>query len=142
MRRPALALALATIGVLLAACSVSITANDGGTAPEASAEPTIASSEASNEYYGFCVEEAQGGFDLIAAMGDAAGEMIKDGIQQSIDQQGLTGADADACVKAWVDTLAKSGMTYDPQTGTVTGELTLQPDATAFPSSVPSASAS
>lgn len=141
MRRPALALALATTGVMLAACSVSITANEDP-APEATAEATIAASEASNEYYAFCVEEAKGGFDLIAAMGDAAGEMIKDGIQQSIEQQGLVGADQDACVKAWVETLAASGMTYDPATGAVSGTLTLTPDATAFPSSFPSASAS
>ena len=53
-----------------------------------------------------------------------AGSAIKDGIDQSIAQQQLTGADVDACIKGWTDTLALNGLTYDPATQTVTGELT------------------
>ena len=126
------ALVLLASGVIasvsLTGCSISVSANDAlDTSASASAAASPNASEAaviSDEIFSFCSLEARGSIDFISLLGADAGSAIKDGIDQSIAQQQLTGADVDACIKGWTDTLALNGLTYDPATQTVTGELT------------------
>lgn len=124
MRRTALALLLASGAVALSGCSISVTANEGptdevmasdGTDVAASEEPAPDASEQveiDQEIYDFCALEATGSLDFIALLGDDADIAITDGIQQSIDQQELTGAQAESCTQAWIQTLADNGVTY------------------------------
>lgn len=125
MRRTVL-VSLATAGLLaLSGCSISITANEVPVDPSAEASPNASEiAEISSGFADFCRLEAMGTLDLLSMGGDFAAEMVQDGIQQSIDQQIMVGDDAEACTQAWVDTLAENGFTYDPDAGTLTGELT------------------
>lgn len=118
--------AITAAGFALSACSVSITADE---TPVDDASATAApnasqAAEISQEVFSFCSLEARGSIDFIALLSDEAGAAIKDGIDQSIAQQQLTGADVDACIKGWVETLSLNGLTYDSATQTVTGTLT------------------
>ena len=123
---------LLAVGALaLTACSVSIEANESAdSAPpiDASAAASAAASQAavdSQDYVTFCGLEAKGSLDFLSVLGDGAGDAIKDGIAQSISQQGLTGKDAEACTQAWVDTIKGFGLTYDPVNNTISGTLTV-----------------
>lgn len=133
MRLPT-TLLLALGALALSGCSVSITA-DGTAGSSSPLDPSAAASAAasqaavdSQDYVTFCGLEAKGSLDFLSVLGDGAGDAIKDGISQSISQQGLTGKDAEACTQAWVDTLKGYGLTYDPVANTISGTLTV-PDS-------------
>jgi len=124
MRR-ALAALVGVVALTLTGCSVSITANDAAsTAPtlDASASASQAAVDTA-DFVTFCQLEAKGSLDFLSVLGDSAKDAIKDGIAQSISQQGLTGSDAQACTQAWVETLKGFGLTYDPVANTITGTL-------------------
>lgn len=109
---------------MLSACSVTVTENQPSAEPSsASAAPT----DFASDYYDFCALEARGSLDFLSMLGPDAADAIAEGIAQSIEQQGVTGQDADACTKGWIDALAEAGVTYDPATGTMTGEFTATP---------------
>ena len=126
--RHVLSVPIAIIGTLvLAACSVSISANEPVVEPSAATSTSAAeAAEINSGFIEFCSLEATGSLDLIGTLGnDSGASLVADGIAQSIAQQSMTGADAEACTKSWIDTLAKNGLTYDPQAKTLTGELTV-----------------
>ncbi len=127
MRRMLLVPVIFAGALSLAACSVSISGNEP--VVEASTAASTSASDAAvmnSDFIEFCNLEAKGSLDLIGTLGnDSGASLVADGIAQSIAQQNMTGADADACAQAWIDTLAKNGLTYDPQAKTLTGELTL-----------------
>ena len=134
-RASALCLGLGVAALSLAACTVSITANDTA-APSDAGEPSIDASQSAaiaDTLSNFCALEAKGALDFIAIAG---ADGVKDGIDQSIKNQKLTGPQADACVKAWVDTLKSYGYTYDPVANTISGSQTATPtpDDTSMPS--------
>lgn len=125
MRRTLLVPVIFAGALSLGACSVSISANE--TVSEASAEASPNASEEAemnSSFIEFCSLEATGTLDLIGTLGNDSGvSLVTDGIEQSIAQQNMTGADAEACAKSWIDTLAKNGLIYDPAAKTLTGEL-------------------
>lgn len=127
MSRMLLVPVIITGALALGACSVSISANETVTEPSVEASPNASeAAEINSGFITFCGLEATGTLDLIGTLGNESGaSLVADGIEQSIAQQNMTGADADACAKSWIDTLAKNGLTYDPAAKTLTGELTL-----------------
>lgn len=128
-RSPLVAVGGAIVAALaLSACSVSVSSNeapvDEASASAAASPDASQVAEISQEVFSFCSLEARGSIDFIGLLGADAGAAIKDGIDQSISGQQITGPDVDTCIKGWVDTLALNGLTYDPATQTVSGELT------------------
>jgi hypothetical protein len=126
MRRMLLVPVIVAGAFSLGACSVSISANETISEPSAEASPNASDSAVINsDFIEFCSLEAKGSLDLIGTLGnDSGASLVADGIEQSIAQQNMTGADAEACAKSWIDTLAKNGLTYDTAAKTLTGELT------------------
>lgn len=137
------AAAAAVAAIALVGCSVSITANGAPTPTDTAGASMDASQSAAvtEDFAYFCAQEAKGALDFIAIAG---ADGVKDGIASSIKEQQLTGAQADACVKSWVKTLASYGYTYDPVANTITGSQTAtpSPDDTSMPSEAASPVAS
>ena len=137
MRRPGLPLVASTLVLattaLMTGCSITITSNEPTEAASGMAEASAAPSDFRSEFYDFCALEARGSMDFISILGPDAADAIAEGIAQSIELQALTGDDAQACTDGWVDTLALAGITYDPATGTMTGEFTALPSLEASP---------
>ncbi len=131
----ALALALPT-ALIMSACTVSITADEPAPGEEivvdengdevfATDEATPDASEQAEidqEFYDFCVIEAQNNVDFVGTMGDLASLMIADGMQQSIDQQGMNETQAESCRQAWIDVMAEAGIDFVDPNGAAAGD--------------------